>query len=127
MRATAIYTPLRRRRDFQRVHTQGRRKGDLLLQVRVMPTPPPSSLTPPIRLGMLVSKKYGSAVARNRFKRLVRAAVRELAAEFWPGWDILVLPRAAHAANMQEVRDALRGLLSALGVVCSAETSNEGG
>ena len=111
MRNTAIYTPLRRRRDFQRVHAQGRRKGDALLQVRVMPTPPSLPTVTPIRLGILVGKKYGSAVERNRFKRIVRAALRELAEEFQPGWDVLILPRAVHDAGMQEVRDSLRGLL----------------
>ncbi len=39
MRAPAVYTPLRRRADFTRVHTQGRRKGDALLQVRACRRP----------------------------------------------------------------------------------------
>jgi ribonuclease P protein component len=66
---------------------------------------------------MIVSKKYGSAVERNRFKRVVRAAFRALAAELTPGWDVLVLPRAAHGVKMTEVLVALRQLLSALGVL----------
>ncbi len=116
MREAAIYTPLRRRADFQRVHAQGRRKGDALLQVRVLPTPATVPISAPIRLGMLVTKKYGNAVARNRFKRIVRAAIRDLGAELTPGWDVLILPRAARAATMPELRDALRRLFSELGV-----------
>ena len=124
----AVYTPLRRRRDFQRVHAQGRRKGDTLLQVRVIPTPQSVPQVTPIRLGLLVGKKYGSAVERNRFKRIVRAALRELAEEFAQGWDILVLPRAVHQAGMQEVRDSLRGLLGDLGVLRPAtQSTDEGG
>ena len=120
-RGHTVYTPLRRRSDFQRLHARGQRKGDTLLQVRVLPTPPQVSRTAPIRLGILVSKKYGSAVERNRFKRLVRAALREIVDELQPGWDILVLPRAAHDAKSTEIREALRELLAALGVMRSVE------
>lgn len=41
------------------------------------------------RLGIAVSKKYGKAVNRNRFKRLVREVFR---AERAVGYDMLVLP-----------------------------------
>ena len=116
----AVYTPLRRRRDIHRVHVQGRRKGDALLQVRVLPTPTDVVMTAPIRLALLVSKKYGSAVERNRFKRVVRAALRALAPELRPGWDVLVLPRAAHAVKMPEIRASLDTLLTELGVVRDA-------
>jgi len=111
-----VYTSLRRRGDFQRIHARGLRKGDLLLQVRVLPTPPQIPRTASIRLGLLASKKYGSAVMRNRFKRIVRAAVWELREELQLGWDILVLPRATHEAKMPEVRESLRRLLGELGV-----------
>lgn len=117
MRAVACYTSLRRRADFSRVHRQGRRKGDALLQVRVLPHPSEISGQCPIRLGMIVSKKYGSAVARNRFKRLVRAAMRELAPELTAGWDVLVLPRESHTVTMWEVLASFRVLFGALGLI----------
>jgi len=120
-RGNTVYTSLRRGGDFHRIHARGQRKGDALLQVRALPTPPPVPLTSPIRLGLLVSKKYGSAVERNRFKRIVRAALRELKEELLPGWDILVLPRASYEAKMPEIRDALRRLLSELGVARDVE------
>jgi ribonuclease P protein component len=116
-----VYTPLRRRSDFRRIHAQGQRKGDALLQVRVSPTPPQVPRTSPIRLGILVSKKFGGAVERNRFKRIVRAAMREIGEELQPGWDILVLPRASQEAKSPEIRDALRRLLGELGVLRSVE------
>ncbi|MHB0936146.1 MAG: ribonuclease P protein component [Armatimonadota bacterium] len=120
-RGNTVYTPLRRRSDFQRLHARGQRKGDTLLQVRVLPTPPQVPRTAPIRLGILVSKKYGSAVERNRFKRIVRAALQEIVDELQPGWDILVLPRATHESKMQEIRDSFRRLLGELGIVRSVE------
>lgn len=119
MRTRACYTPLRRQADFRRVHAQGRRKGDARLQVRALHLPTAERGAAPIRLGILVGKKYGSAVERNRFKRLVRAAICALGTELAPGWDVLVLPRAVHQAHMPEVRDSLRNLLGELGVLCT--------
>lgn len=116
MRARVCYTSLRRRAEFSRVHRQGRRKGDALLQVRVLPYPAVGAEPRPVRLGIIVSKKFGSAVARNRFKRLVRAALRTLAPELCRGWDVLVLPREAQGVGMQDVLASLRQLLGALGL-----------
>ena len=117
MQARASYTSLRRRADFSRVHVQGQRKGDALLQVRVLPRPASVTVQSPIRLGIIVSKKFGSAVERNRFKRIIRAAIRALGPEFIPDWDVLVLPREAHEVKMSEVYASLRRLLGTLGVL----------
>jgi ribonuclease P protein component len=124
---SAVYTPLRRRADFTRVHTQGRRKGDNILQVRVLHRPVDEHVSATVRLGTVVSKKYGRAVQRNRFKRLVRAAIRALAPDLTPGWDILVLPREAHEVKMADVLQSLRSLLGALGVLRTDNPSAEGG
>jgi ribonuclease P protein component len=122
MRARAVYTSLRRRAEFSRVHQQGRRKGDALLQVRVLPSPPACAHEGRVRLGIIVSKKFGGAVARNRFKRIVRAALCTLGPALHPGWDILVLPReGAAGANSGDVAASLRTLLGILGVLDTTE------
>jgi ribonuclease P protein component len=126
MRPHDIYTPLRKRADFSRVHQQGRRKSDGLLQVRVVAQPPGTTTGGLIRLGILVTKKFGSAVMRNRFKRLVRAAFRALGPDLTPGWDILVLPRAVHEAKMPEVEASLRALLGMLGIMRDRIEPDEG-
>ena len=49
--------------------------------------------TRPTRLGITITKKCGSAVCRNRFKRIVRAAFREILPYIPTGLDIHVSPR----------------------------------
>lgn len=47
-----------------------------------------------MRVGYTCSKKVGNAVARNRAKRRLRAAARDmLAAQGRPGWDYVLIGR----------------------------------
>jgi ribonuclease P protein component len=47
------------------------------------------------RLGITVSRRYGKAVQRNRFKRIVRETFRMNQAQLHPGLDINIKPRSA--------------------------------
>lgn len=91
---------LKQRKDFLRV-AAGRRKfvtpGLILQAAQKASAPAPS--TPPempdrIRVGFTASKKIGNAVARNRAKRRLRAAVRQvLASHAAPAHDYVVIAR----------------------------------
>jgi ribonuclease P protein component len=107
----SFYTPLRNRADFSRVHTQGRRRYDTLVQLRVIPG------ENGLRIGIIVSKKYGNAVARNRFKRIVRAAFRSIQEKLTGDWDIIVLPRDVKEAKSTVLATSFLKLLSELHVI----------
>ncbi len=69
----------------------------------------------PLRVGFTASKKVGNAVARNRAKRRLRAAAREvIAAEGRPGWDYVLVgrPEATAGAPWAEMLDDLRRALA---------------
>ncbi len=54
----------------------------------------------------------GSAVQRNRAKRLLREAMRSLLPAIGPGWDLLLIARPPLlSCSMPEVREALLALL----------------
>lgn len=46
------------------------------------------------RAGVIVGRKFGGAVARNRIKRRVRELLRTHPESVPPGWDWLLLPRS---------------------------------
>lgn len=90
---------LRRRPEFLAV-AAARRKWvapGLVLQARKRGTRDAGAVDPHIiRYGITASRKVGNAVARNRAKRRLRAAASEvLPAAGVPGYDVVLIARAA--------------------------------
>jgi len=66
------------------------------------------------RLGLAVGKRVGNAVARNRWKRLLREAFRLSRAELPAGLDLVVIPVRATPPAMIDIRAAINSLAQRL-------------
>ena len=79
---------LRRSVDFERVRQEGRSWSHPMLVLVAAPNS--VGLT---RIGVVAGRRLGTAVARNRAKRLLREAARHLYPRLTPGWDLVLIAR----------------------------------
>ncbi|MBN1941708.1 MAG: ribonuclease P protein component [Phycisphaerae bacterium] len=63
-----------------------------------------------LRGAVLVSKRHGNAVRRNRVKRLCREALRLERENLPAGFDFLLLPRAGVELRLADLRKSLPAL-----------------
>ena len=68
---------LKKRADFLRA-ARGIRRVEGAVTLETCPTPETEAQDGRLRVGFTASKKIGNAVARNRAKRRLRAAAREV-------------------------------------------------
>ena len=71
-----------------------------------------ASVRPCARLGIIVTRKFGNAVERNKFKRRVRECFRRIKTEY-SGMDVVIIGRhEAESAETSELFSAMqRGLI----------------
>lgn len=94
------------RHDFTAVRNNGQEKIGRYLRIRAMPADT-------AKLGLIVSRRYGKAVARNRFKRQVREVYRHLSKEWGTPSHVVVLPKkAALTASSDQLKEDLNQLLT---------------
>jgi ribonuclease P protein component len=106
---------VRRRGELQRVFDHGVRVHGRYLTLLMAPAPAEQS-----RLGIVASKKLGSAVARNRAKRLIREVFRLHPPRAGRAVDVLVIPRrelfdAVFSSLEDDFRSACRRAAGRLG------------
>jgi ribonuclease P protein component len=99
---------LLRKRDFDRVFAKrtSAAAGPIVVYVARNEVRAP-------RLGLIVSRKIGSATVRNRWKRRLREAFR-LEKHDLPDIDVVVIVRHAGAAGLDQVRKTLIGTVRRL-------------
>ena len=98
---------LRASADFERVKLSGKSWRHPLMTVGVAPND-----LPHLRLGFVISKRFGNAVVRNRARRVMREIMRLWLPLLRPGYDIVLIPRNELAGQPYiEVKAALHQVI----------------
>jgi ribonuclease P protein component len=93
--------------DFKRVRRFGKSYAHPLIVLVIMP-----GTIGDLHIGVSAGRSVGTAVERNRAKRLLREAIRPLMPQIIPGWDIILLSRkAVTKAAFPSVQAAVHSLL----------------
>jgi ribonuclease P protein component len=109
---STVVDRLREGREIAAVLRGRRSRAGRLVAVHVREGDPSA----PARVAVVASRKVGSAVSRNRAKRLLREASTRVA--WTPGTDVVLVARAACAGSrMPDVLAEVDDLAHRLGVV----------
>lgn len=104
---------LTRPADFTRVYGRRQSAASGQLVVYALPNRLPDGR---VRLGLSVSRRIGSAVVRNRWKRRLREAFRLMRPDLPRGLDVIIVVRAGEppggAAGLQQTADLLAALVA---------------
>jgi ribonuclease P protein component len=102
---------LRRPAEFRKNRRLGQRVRSAHFLVSVSPGPSRAS-----RLGLVVGRKVGGAVQRNRTKRYLREVFRTARERFPAGRDVVVIALSGAASlPLSSVRDEVLGCLARIG------------
>ena len=98
---------LKRNRDFSRLYNKGKSHVAPSVVVYVL-----KNRAHRVRLGITTSKKIGNAVERNRARRVIREAFRQLLPRIRPGFDLVfVAIKKTTQVKSTEVAVAMENLL----------------
>jgi ribonuclease P protein component len=98
---------LTRSEDFKRVRRSGKSYAHPLVVLIVQ-----THDQPRVKVGVAAGRTVGTAVYRNRAKRLLREAMRPLIPNIIPGLDLILIARpGVVSATLEETRQALLTLL----------------
>jgi ribonuclease P protein component len=104
---------LRKRQDFEHARSRGRSVNNRLAVLIVHPNGLDHN-----RYAFTAGRRIGGAVQRNRAKRLLREAIRQLDPELRPGHDIILIARnrLQPETHQDEVNLAVRDLVRRAGL-----------
>ena len=110
---------LTRSEDFKRVRRSGKSYAHPLVVLIVQ-----TNDEPHLKVGIAAGKTVGTAVHRNRAKRLLREAMRDLLPNITSNLDLILIARPGlAAASLKDTRHALLNLLGRAQILISTNES----
>lgn len=104
---------LKENKDFRRLYYRGKSSASDCLVTYAM-----KSRDKGCRLGITTSKKIGTAVDRNRSKRVIRAAYQGVEDKINGNWDFVFVARSKTGrVKMQRVQEEMIKHFKLLGVI----------
>ncbi len=104
---------LRYKKDFNRLYSRGKSSGSRYVVVFFA-----NNKLDFNRKAFLASKKVGNSVARNRARRLMKEAFRQMEAEMPVGYDLLFIARSTISeAKCEDVLKSIRHVFNKAGLV----------
>lgn len=109
---------LKRSGDIEKVKKEGRRVSTPLFNLMFHSSMPVAA--EPCRVGIVVGKRLGIAVVRNRAKRLFRELSRDVRNDLVRGYHLVVFPRRESlTVNFQHLRNTWRSVLQREGLLAT--------
>ncbi|GAA6514882.1 ribonuclease P protein component [Merdimmobilis hominis] len=110
---------LNQNRDFKKVYRAGKSAVHPLLVTYAV-----KNRKGRARVGITATKKIGKACKRNRARRIIREAYRQMEPTVVKGWDIVFVARGRTTqVKMQEVQRVMDKQLQKLGLLQKPEPS----
>jgi len=111
---------VRRRSEFAMLRNQGHSLAGKMCVVRWL-LPPPDGVR---RVSIVTSRRFSPrAVVRNRARRLLREAYRQIYRDMPPAWVLLIPRRAIQSARLPDVLSDLERVCRGAGLLASAADS----
>jgi len=99
---------IKKNEDFQLVYTQGKSYANRQFVIYLLKKPEQKNF----RIGLSVSKQIGSAVVRNRVKRLIRETFQHLKEDLPSDYDFVIIARKPAATmGFHEVKKSIIHIL----------------
>ena len=106
---------MRSRSDFVRVRKEGKSFGGRFFVLGVLPDP---KLSEPFKLGIILTRKVGNAVVRNRVRRRARAIICEFGDKVRkPAYLVTIARHRAPEASFEELRSDWKKLARKAGIL----------
>lgn len=104
---------INRNTDFRRAYRRGKSCAHSVLVTYAL-----KNRQGKTRVGITTSKKIGKAVSRNRARRVIREAYRQLLPLLGSGWDVVFVARTKTVfSKTPRVQEVMRQQLASLGVI----------